>query len=108
MAINKIERKKRIHYRIRKVVNGTAQKPRMCVFRSNCQIYVQLIDDVNGVTLAAAASNERLKGVHNKQNVLFAATAANSLAILTTQQPGVSIQHKNCADNLFQVGAVAN
>ena len=32
MAINKIERKKRIHYRIRKVVNGTAQKPRMCVF----------------------------------------------------------------------------
>ena len=59
MAINKIERKKRIHYRIRKVVNGTAQKPRMCVFRSNCQIYVQLIDDVNGVTLAAASSNEK-------------------------------------------------
>ena len=59
MAINKIERKKRIHYRIRKVVNGTAQKPRMCVFRSNCQIYVQLIDDVNGVTLAAASSRDK-------------------------------------------------
>ena len=59
MAINKIERRKRIHYRIRKVVNGTAQKPRMCVFRSNCQIYVQLIDDVNGVTLAAASSRDK-------------------------------------------------
>ena len=56
MAINKIERRQRIRYRIRKVVNGTAQKPRMSVFRSNSQIYVQLIDDVNGVTLAAASS----------------------------------------------------
>ena len=59
MAINKIERRKRIHYRIRKVVNGTAQKPRMCVFRSSCQIYVQLIDDVNGVTLCAASSRDK-------------------------------------------------
>ena len=59
MAINKIERRQRIRYRIRKVVNGTAQKPRMSVFRSNSQIYVQLIDDVNGVTLAAASSLDK-------------------------------------------------
>ena len=40
--------------RIRKVISGTAAMPRMSVFRSNKQIYVQFIDDVNGVTLAAA------------------------------------------------------
>ena len=57
MALNKIERRKRIHYRIRKVVNGTAERPRMVVFRSNKQIYVQVIDDVKGVTLASASTN---------------------------------------------------
>ena len=59
MAITKIERRKRIHYRIRKVVNGTAERPRMCVFRSNKQIYVQVIDDLKGVTLAYAGSNDK-------------------------------------------------
>ena len=56
MALNKIERRKRIHYRIRKVVNGTAERPRLVVFRSNKQIYVQLIDDVAGRTLVSASS----------------------------------------------------
>ncbi len=59
MALNKIERRRRIHFRIRKVVNGTAERPRMVVFRSNKQIYVQLVDDLKGVTLAAAASNDK-------------------------------------------------
>ena len=59
MALNKIERRKRIHYRIRKVVNGTAERPRMVVFRSNKQIYVQVVDDTKGITLAAAASNDK-------------------------------------------------
>ena len=45
MALNRIERRRRIHYRIRKHVNGTAEKPRMVVFRSNKQIYVQVVDD---------------------------------------------------------------
>ena len=59
MALNRIERRRRIHYRIRKHVNGTAEKPRMVVFRSNKQIYVQVIDDVQGKTLVAAASNDK-------------------------------------------------
>lgn len=59
MALNKIERRKRIHYRIRKVVNGTPERPRMVVFRSNKQIYVQVIDDVNAITLASASSNDK-------------------------------------------------
>ena len=59
MALNRIERRRRIHYRIRKHVNGTAEKPRMVVFRSNKQIYVQVVDDEQGKTLVAAASNDK-------------------------------------------------
>ena len=59
MALNRIERRRRIHYRIRKHVNGTAERPRLVVFRSNKQIYAQVIDDEKGVTLVAAASNDK-------------------------------------------------
>ena len=59
MALNRIERRRRVHYRIRKHVNGTAERPRMVVFRSNKQIYVQVVDDQKGVTLVAAASNDK-------------------------------------------------
>ena len=58
-TMNKKERRQRIHYRIRKVVNGTAERPRMVVFRSNKQIYVQVIDDVKHVTLCAASSSDK-------------------------------------------------
>ena len=57
--MNRIERRRRIHYRIRKHVNGTAERPRMVVFRSNKQIYVQVIDDEQNKTLVAAASNDK-------------------------------------------------
>ena len=57
--LTKIERRRRIHYRIRKHVNGTAERPRLVVFRSNKQIYVQVIDDEQAVTLVAAASNDK-------------------------------------------------
>ena len=59
MALNRVERRKRIHFRIRKHVNGTAQRPRLVVFRSNKQIYAQVIDDDQRVTLVAAASNDK-------------------------------------------------
>ena len=52
----KLERRQKIRYSIRKKIAGTAEKPRMSVFRSNAEIYVQLIDDDNGVTLASASS----------------------------------------------------
>ena len=72
MSLTTIERRERIKHRIRKVVNGTAAMPRMTVFRSNKQIYVQFIDDVNGVTLAAASSldkevAEQSKGLNKSQ-----------------------------------------
>ena len=56
----KSTRRKNIRYRIRrKIGEGTAQKPRLSVFRSNTDIYVQLIDDLNGQTLAAASSRDK-------------------------------------------------
>lgn len=59
MALTKIERRTKIKSRIRKIVSGTAERPRMSVFRSNKEIYAQLIDDVNGVTLVAASSKAK-------------------------------------------------
>lgn len=59
MALTKIERRQRIRYRIRKKVQGTAERPRMSVFRSNKQIYVQFIDDVSGTTLLAVSSKDK-------------------------------------------------
>ena len=56
MSNLKANRRARIKKRIRKNISGTSSRPRLTVFRSNKQIYVQLIDDVNGVTLASAAS----------------------------------------------------
>jgi large subunit ribosomal protein L18 len=55
----KTQRRQRIKYTIRKKIAGTAEKPRLSVFRSNTDIYVQLIDDVNGNTLAAASSKQK-------------------------------------------------
>ena len=56
MALTKVERRIRIKRRIRKVVFGTAERPRMTVFRSNAQISVQLIDDNVAKTLVSASS----------------------------------------------------
>ena len=51
------------HKRVRKDLHGTPERPRLCVFRSNKNISVQIIDDVNGVTLAAASTlDKELKG----------------------------------------------
>lgn len=59
MAITREYRRNRIKQRIRKVVSGDAQSPRLTVFRSNKGIYVQLIDDNAGKTLLAASSAEK-------------------------------------------------
>jgi large subunit ribosomal protein L18 len=55
----KVIRRRKIHYRIRTKVSGTAQKPRLSVFRSNNEIYAQLIDDEKGQTLVAASSRDK-------------------------------------------------
>jgi large subunit ribosomal protein L18 len=59
MALSKLQRRVRIKRRIRKIISGTATKPRLSVYRSNKEIYAQLIDDVNGATLASASSRDK-------------------------------------------------
>ena len=56
MTLSKLDRRKRIKNRIRKIVKGTSERPRMNIFRSNRQISVQLIDDINGKTLLSVSS----------------------------------------------------
>ena len=57
--MEKAIKKQKIRYRIRKKVVGSAKKPRLSVFRSNSDIYVQLIDDDKGTTIASASSKDK-------------------------------------------------
>ena len=59
MALTKGERRSRIKQRIRSRLSGTTEIPRMSVFRSNKQIYAQIVDDVTGKTILAASSKEK-------------------------------------------------
>lgn len=83
-------RRQRIKYTIRKKISGTAQLPRLSVFRSNTEIYVQLIDDVNGTTLASASSRDKdiaaQKGTKSeKSKMVGEAIAKKAIALgLTT------------------------
>jgi large subunit ribosomal protein L18 len=58
MKRTKKESRARIHARIRKKITGTAERPRLSVYRSNKSIYCQIIDDLNGVTMVAASSHD--------------------------------------------------
>jgi large subunit ribosomal protein L18 len=79
---SRYEFRKRVHRRIRKKVAGSGGRPRLAVFRSNKNIYAQLIDDVSGVTLASAASNEAetKKGLSNGGNVEAAKAVGRLIA----------------------------
>jgi large subunit ribosomal protein L18 len=83
--INKKDRntlREKRHYRIRKDLNGTTERPRLCVYRSLKNIYAQVIDDVNGVTLAAASTMEKdvMDAVKGKNGVETAAIVGKMVA----------------------------
>jgi large subunit ribosomal protein L18 len=59
MALSKTDRRQRLRFRIRKTVSGTTGRPRLAVFRSNKEIYAQIIDDVNGKTITAASTRDK-------------------------------------------------
>jgi large subunit ribosomal protein L18 len=59
MALTKLERRSRIRMRIRKKISGTAESPRLAVYRSNKQIYVQVVDDLKKETILSASSREK-------------------------------------------------
>jgi large subunit ribosomal protein L18 len=79
MASNKVEKRAKVKRRIRKKVNGTSVKPRLSVFRSNKQIYAQIIDDVNGVTLVSSSSYNN-KAVSGKDKSETAGIVGKELA----------------------------
>jgi large subunit ribosomal protein L18 len=89
MAITKEFRRNRIKKRIRKVVNGDAEAPRLSVFRSNSDIYVQLIDDSKGHTLASASSTETEIAKQKGTKIEKAALVGKAIA-LKAKEAGIS------------------
>lgn len=77
MSSKTLTRRKRVHKRIRKSIKGTAERPRLSVYRSNKAIYAQLIDDVAGVTLVAASSKGITAGNKIDQARQVGQTVAN-------------------------------
>ena len=83
--VTKIARRNKIKTRIRGKISGTAERPRMSVFRSNKGIYVQVIDDLAGVTLAAASS----KGLEGGTKTEVAAKVGKEIA-KKAQEKGIT------------------
>lgn len=83
---NKVVRRQKLRWRIRTKISGTAQKPRLSVFRSNNDIYAQMIDDVTGTTLVAANSRQKDiaagKGTKIEQSVLVGKSLAQKAKAL--------------------------
>ena len=94
----KLEQRQKIRYRIRKKIAGTATKPRLSVFRSNKEIYAQIIDDVNGVTLVAASSRD--KGVATGTKI-ETANAVGKLIAEKALKAGVSTITFDRGGNLY-------
>ena len=78
MAISKVKRRLRIRRGIRRQIEGTSERPRLSVFKSNKGIYAQLIDDKSGNTLAYSSSKE--VGEAGKRNVEVSKTVGQKLA----------------------------
>jgi len=81
--VNKVSRnevRKIRHARVRKSISGTPEVPRLNVFRSNINISVQIIDDVNGVTLASASSLDKSLNIKNGSNIEAAKLVGKSIA----------------------------
>lgn len=90
MALKKQERRLRIKMRLRKRISGTPEKPRMSVFRSNKQISVQVIDDVNGVTLASASSRVKEIAEQAKITKTEQARLVGKLAAQNAMEKGIT------------------
>ncbi len=90
MALTKLKRRKRIKMRIRKNISGTQERPRMTVFRSNKEMYVQLVDDLNGKTLAAASSLKKEEKKTAPVNKIEQAKQVGKLIAEKSQEKGIS------------------
>ncbi len=90
MGLTKSERRNRIHLRIRKIIQGTAEKPRLSIFRSNKEIYAQLINDLNGETIAAASSRDKEVADAKVDNKVGQAQLVGKLVGERAKEAGVS------------------
>ena len=84
-------RRNSIRTRIRRTIKGTAERPRLSVFRSNKQIYAQIIDDLNGVTLAAASSSSKDFEAMKAKKVDIAKEVGKAIATKATQNGITSV-----------------
>ena len=79
------------HKRVRRKVSGTTQRPRLCVFRSSNNIYAQIIDDTNRVTLVAASSlDEAVKGAVNHTGNKEAAKMVGEMVAKKAVEKGIT------------------
>ena len=108
MSLTKPERRQRIRFRIRKTISGSATKPRLSVFRSNKEIYAQLINDDNGTTIASAASTDKDIKAQNINKSEKAKLVGQTIARKATEL-GLSICVFDRGGNLYhgRVKAVA-
>jgi len=90
MAVSKRERRLKIKNRIRKNLSGSQEVPRLTVFRSNRQISVQVIDDLNGKTLVSASSLEKEITQIDKANKINQAKLVGKLAAQKALANGIS------------------
>ncbi len=90
MALKKQQRRLKIKMRLRKRISGTPEKPRLSVFRSNKQISVQVIDDVNAVTLASASSRVKEIAEQAKITKTEQARLVGKLAAKNAMDKGVT------------------
>jgi large subunit ribosomal protein L18 len=90
MALTKLERRSRIKMRVRKDVYGTREMPRLSVFRSNKQIYVQLIDDSEGKTLMSVSSRDKEIAEKAGINKTEQAKLVGKLAAEKSKENGIS------------------
>ncbi|MBP7167251.1 MAG: 50S ribosomal protein L18 [Bacteroidia bacterium] len=88
MQDQKIVRRTKIRSRIRKAIKGTAERPRLSIYRSNKAIYAQVIDDVQGHTIVAASSRE--SGVDAKINKVEQAASVGKILAEKAKAAGVS------------------
>ena len=87
MKYNKTFRRNRIRQRIKKVVSGTSDYPRLSVFRSNKEIYCQLIDDVNGKTIVQTSSRDKsIADLKLKSNIEISFNVGKSVAELALKK----------------------
>ena len=104
MKNNKTFRRNRIRQRIKKVVSGTSDYPRLSVFRSNKEIYCQLIDDVNGKTIVQTSSRDKsIVDLKLKSNIEISFNVGKSVAELAVKKGIDKIKFDREVDTFIMV-----